>query len=255
MSTEFVRVSPDCPSDLALDRLVAGELSFEAKRALESHLNACEHCKAVLRERQRGFQAFPELDSRAVLQRIVAQEQVAPRAAARGWRWKALMSGFGGLAVAAAAVLALWRPVAVPGDGESALVQTTRLKGGLKLRIFRARDGHSEEASSGSRFQAGDRLRFSISTPGSGFVSVVGIEADGKRYTAWPLDGSSAKQMPKLQDELLEGAVELDASAGHESLWLVHCPSPEHCVSRGPDASPTCAEGCTTSGFRLEKAR
>jgi hypothetical protein len=55
------------PSEIALDRLVAGELPVAAKETVLSHAALCRSCADKISERGRGFGAFPETDERKLL--------------------------------------------------------------------------------------------------------------------------------------------------------------------------------------------
>jgi hypothetical protein len=237
-----------CPSALTLDRLFAGELGFEQKRALELHTASCQTCTSFLRNRRLGFDAFPQLDSGAVLAKIEAHAPSAAKPTAPRHTWLVAFSSM--LAVAALALIVLPSALAPHDSG-------TRAKGALNLRVYRLRNGQSEEVSSGSPFQPGDRLRFRVSTPSSGFVSILGVEADGTLYSAWPVGKSGAAALPASQDQLLDGAVELDDALGDETLWLVHCASDDaQCsLKPGQGGSLMCPPGCTKAPFRLDKPR
>jgi hypothetical protein len=131
------------------------------------------------------------------------------------------------------------------------------MKGGLALHVFRLAGDHGEEALSGDRFAPGDRLRFVVDVPAEGHVSVLGIEAGGALYTAWPLEPSVQTRFVSGTGIELPGAVELDDQPGRETLYLVHCPLKvgTPACTLGADGKPSCPESCAMTAFVLDKAR
>jgi hypothetical protein len=132
-----------------------------------------------------------------------------------------------------------------------------RTKGSATLHVFRQKGQGSEELVSGSTAAAGDRIRFTVDLPSRSSVRVVGIQADGQLYSAWPLaEDAEAQVLSAGHGHPLDGAEQLDDSAGHETLYLVTCPpAMKHvsCTSRGAGAEPSCPTGCTLSPFVMEK--
>lgn len=243
---------PECPSDLALDRLHAGELPTEEARRTEQHVAGCAGCGARMTERRAGFGAIDEVDPRAMLARIrtgldaPARSSISERLL--GWTRRLLAP----VALVAAAAVALLM-VRTGGDDVN---PTTRMKGSLALHVFRLQGEHSEEVLSGDRFAPGDRIRFSVDLPAEGHVKVLGVESSGTLYTAWPLDSGVQTRLEKGNGIELPGAVSLDANPGRELLYLVRCPvevGPPECTSRGADAKPVCPSGCAMSPFVLDK--
>jgi len=261
-SPSFERINAlpaGCPSDFALDRLLHGELEHDETRRLEQHCAGCEICAPRLKRLRSGFEAFPELDEQAVLRRIEgARADGEAGLAARLWAWLgAGPRGFASLAfVAAAALFFVVRPSdhqqTTPSAG-----QGTRLKGALALRVYRQHGSRSEAVTSGERFAPGDKLRFEIDTPRDGYVMIVGVEADGDVYAAWPIaaDGAASK-LAAGPRQALPGAVALDDTLGKEALYLVHCGTPfeiAQCKSLGAEPALTCASDCALSPFMLDK--
>lgn len=85
---------------------------------------------------------------------------------------------------------------------------------------------------------------------------VVGLEASGELYAAFPVGRGEVRSRPLGQgaDQVLPGAVELDDSIGREALVLVRCSQAfelrELEVADGRLVAPP---GCATSPFLLEK--
>jgi hypothetical protein len=208
------------PSEIALDRLVAGELPVAAKETVLSHAALCRSCADKISERGRGFGAFPETDERKLLAAI--------HRGAGARRSKSRLRAVLAFLLSAGALCAVFL---IPRPSEEGV----RAKGGLSLRVFRLHDGHAEEVRSGERFAAGDRLRFVVDLPSEGFVRVLDVEEHGGVSVAWPLQQGVSGRLPAGSEVPLEGAVQLDQSAGRETLYLVHCP-----LSTG---EPVCARG------------
>ncbi|MCA9547083.1 MAG: hypothetical protein KC613_21925 [Myxococcales bacterium] len=262
----------DCPSDLALDQYLARGLEAAALAEVQAHLDdGCAACAARLSERRAGFAAFGQVDERKLLARI--RGELDTRQSFFGdWftGWSTTLKRLivpVGLAAAAALVVFL-RPVdpgadrvtgsltAEPGVGALQGPDGVRTKGGLNLQVHRMVGSGSEAVLSGDPFAPGDRIRFLVDLPSEGQVKVVGVEADGTLYTAWPLEEGTATRLPQGADQALPGAVELDDTVGTETLFLVHCPQADTaptCRSQGPGAAPTCDAGCSLSKFTVTK--
>lgn len=270
-----------CPSDLVLDRLAAGELPGDQARSTRAHVETCEHCTARMKET--SFDAFPEVDAGALLERIRrgAAAKERPQDAGDGLptpitahRRSRFLRGPAVATLALAACLALLFVTRKADDGtggpggagETGSPEVIRLKGGRVLHVYRMTDTGSEEILSGTRLAPGARIRFVVDLPSEGRVLIVGREQSGALYTAWPLGPADAAQMqrPAGPGQALPGAVALDDKPGKETLFLVHCPtatgSPEAriqplCTPRGPDAAPACPPECALSPFVLDKAK
>jgi hypothetical protein len=261
----------DCPSDLQLDRLHAGELGPEASQQLSAHIKGCDTCPARMQARQSGFDAFSEVDPRVLLAGLrgrLHREEQSERVPLRRWlrRFGLLVAPLAAAAAALGVVAFTGRPSAssgTPAGGdpviESGEASGTRLKGGLALRVYRQAQGRSEEVLSGERFAPGDRLRFAVDLPHSGAVTILGIESDGDLYVVWP-DGTNAGTgvtRPAGNGQELPGAVSLDSSPGKETLYLVHCPDSSEvprCTSQGAGSRPMCPRGCSQVPFVIDKA-
>ncbi len=243
---------PECPSDWMLDRLHSGEVAEPEAGATRQHIAGCETCTARMAEREAGFNAISGADPRAMLARIRAgvDSRARPSLLERLRAW-----GRGFLAPVALAAAAVLVVVLVTGNEQTGV--DTRMKGGLTLHVFRLAGEHAEEALSGDRFAPGDRLRFIVDLPSGGHVSVLGIEASGALYTAWPLEPGMQTRFAAGTGIELPGAVALDDQPGRETLYLVHCPIKvgTPACSLGTGGKPSCPESCAMTPFVLDKAR
>ena len=262
--TEFDLRPPECPSELTFDQLVLGELDAEAADALRAHAASCSHCAPLLSEVEAGLGAYPQLDARrdhlvARIEHMHRQEVVleskptgakAERSPRRGrarltghWRWGALS----GVAVALLLTVGALRPTA-----ES---PATRLKGGVKLRVYRAVGETSKEVLTDEALRDGERLRFSVDVPPRGALMVVGVEASGRVFPYHPLHGRSLALTPAIvpPSGLLDAAVSLDASKGQEWIHLVWCERAFSLDALRHDSQLVTPEGCRTDGIRVRK--
>lgn len=241
---------PECPSDLVLDRLHAHELSADLAERTQRHVAGCTACEARMAERRVGFGALDGVDARVMLGRIrTGLDRPASRSERLGGLLRRLIAPLT-LVAAAALVLLLVRP------GLEEPVSGTRLKGAAALHVFRLRADHAEEVLSGEPFSPGDRLRFTVDLPTEGHVKVLGVEASGALYTAWPLDPGVQTRFAAGHGIELSGAVSLDAQPGRETLYLVHCPlavGAPVCTATASGARPVCPEACTLTPFVLDK--
>lgn len=263
----------DCPSDLQLDRLHAGELGPEAAQQLNAHITGCDTCPSRMQARRSGFDAFAEVDQRVLLAGIrgrLHDDEQAARSPVRGWlrRFGLIVAPICAAAAALAVVALTGRPSSSTGGDPIIEGGGTRLKGGLALHVYRQVEGRtlegrlprvrSEEVLSGERFAPGNRLRFAVDLPRSGAVTILGIEADGDLYVVWP-DGANAGSgvtRPAGNAQELPGAVSLDSSPGKETLYLVHCPDSSEaprCTSQGAGSRPLCPKGCSQVPFVIDK--
>lgn len=255
---------PQCPSDLALDRLHAGELTGASARELESHIDGCDVCPQRMQERRAGFDAWPAADPRPLLagiRRGLHESEAAASPATSSLKsWLRLRSFFAAPLLAAAAALLLVMVVRQPGSNAPTIptgqLETTREKGGLALHVYRLVNGQSQPALSGEIFAPGDRLRFVVDLPARGYVNILGVESSGSQYVAWPTEGAAAALRDSGKGQELPGAVSLDRSVGKETLYLVRCPeavgSPhERCTTTA--GSLSCPAACERTPFVLDK--
>jgi hypothetical protein len=203
-------------------------------------------------ERRAGFSALEGVDSVRLLAAIRRRADEAPPLSHRVIRWtRRFFAPL--LVVAAASVLFVARSPVPQGQGDVAV----RAKGGPTLHVYRLEGEKSLEAASGSTFAPGDRLRFAVDLPASGDVRVVGVEATGILYTAWPLDVRSATSHSAGSGIELPGAAQLDETTGNESLYLIVCPSRTEsalCHAAGAGVAPACPPQCSTDAFALRKS-
>jgi len=247
MSEQVVpeRRGAGCLSDFALDRFRLGDgRGSEECPPPSSHLRGCVKCQARLAELEAVV--APTLDVSRLL-------PVAPQA--RGWRrWPALWLAPLAL-VAALVVLVPWRAPPERSKG-----------GGWQLGLIAQHaNGRIDRISSGDALAPGDRVRFEVTAPSAAFVSIISMDGAGAVTPFFPPSGTAAAISPGKQ-QVLEGAIRLDAALGPERLVLVACArrvdvtevvragrAALEQVQGRPDAVATLNLPCTQHSFWIHK--
>jgi anti-sigma factor RsiW len=247
--------SPECPSELRLDRWEQGELAGADKAELDAHVPGCAHCQARVQERALLMQMISEPERRKMLDQIMKAAPPATTAAPWWRRWLGESRMMPAYAAAFALVLVFLsiRLISLP-EGPIEGVQS---KGGLALTVYREHAGSVERARLGEEMDPGDRLRFGIEVPIGGHVMIVGIEADGASYVCFPSNGASRSAPVNAgRTDALPGAIELDESTGREELHLIHCPRPFTLEEVTPvDVGRLAERRCVFTSFELSKRR
>ena len=198
-----------CLSDLAIDRVVAGERVDEAVTA---HAAGCARCTARLDDFRRAHdEAQPLLDA------------IRARGADGGGSvvplkrrvWLSAMLPL----VAAAAILLLFLPrLLEPSPGER-----EKGSGALALDVVvRHADGHVEALAPDGRVHAGEAIRFLVTTPRAGHLVILGLDAAGK-VSVYVADGDDAHPVARGQKQPMPGSIVLDATPGAERLVALEC--------------------------------
>lgn len=196
-----MRARPEsCLSDLALDRLLVGELALADRTLADRHLASCGACRA----RHAELVGFVR-DVAPVLRR--ESRRVMPM------RRHAVLAIAPVLAAAAAIVFLAVRHRDEP-DG-------VRAKNGIAVdAIVRHADGRQELVLPGDAVGHGDVLRFRISSDG-GVLALVAIDDSGA-ITPYREPAPVAAG----RDVLLDEAIALDDSRGVERVIAVVCDAP-----------------------------
>lgn len=153
---------------------------------------------------------------------LAQHEQAAPKEAparGRGWRPWVVLVPAGVVAAAVAGVLAL-RPPAPP-TAEPAV----SFKGALAVRVVARRGATQLTVRSGELLAAGDALRFVITAPAPGYLSVFSLDGRGAISPFCPDSDPAADFRPlrleRAGQHELPGSVVLAAAPGPERLFVV----------------------------------
>jgi hypothetical protein len=205
-------------SDLAFDRLLAGELTTGEAAAVRDHAGTCHACGALLADAEDARKAFA----------------AAPRPIWLGRRraWPLAASG---LALAAALALVIaWPHHAVPA---------VRTKGTAIAGFFVAHGGAVRRGSQAEAVAPGDRIELWTTTLEPSWFAAISDDANGTR---------SVYVEPRLiapgREQVVPGAIELDANS--EVVTGVFCPAAFDARTIDPAAPPA---GCTIDRFALTK--
>jgi hypothetical protein len=203
---DFSRQQRDeaCLSDLALDRLVAGERA----EAAATHAAGCARCAERLAELRRAKEAdAPLLDQ--IMRR---QASVVPL------RRRVWLSAMLPLVAAAAVFLFLLPRFLHPGMSE-------REKGSSTLAldvVVKHSDGKVEALGPHGRVRAGDAIRFLVSAPRAGHLVILGLDAAGQ-VSVYVADGDDAHRVERGAKQAMPGSIVLDATPGAERLVALEC--------------------------------
>jgi anti-sigma factor RsiW len=271
------RRSEDCPSNLKLDRWLAGESMADEQRAVAAHVEACERCQQRHAELAESRQSFAReappfaaierpasgLPKRALSpstpsERVISNRRRLAGGPAHRQRSHWLL-GASALAAAAAIAFAVGKPW--PSSDVSTLEEEgpgARTKGGVaSLGWVVLRNGHVFAGRADQPVRAGDAVRFTVSAREPVYVTVLGLDASGRLSVYYP-EGEQLSKLEPGRDQLLPTAIEWDATAGAEQLYGVFCRSVmalspvREAIQRSPDA-PALPPGCSIEHWTLPK--
>jgi Domain of unknown function (DUF4384) len=231
-----------CPSNLALDEMLAGDLT--AGPAHASLLEHVEHC-LTCRERLVARRADPILEPDPARFRplLVSRATQPPR---RRLRWMGLGVALAG---AVAASFMLWAHGAGPGDG----VAADRTKGALALTVHIKRRGPAggaetiDSVNGQGRLRAGEEMRFSVAAARPGYAVVLGLDAAPSVTIYVPAAGSAQRPTPveATRPATLPGSVIADETSGFERIVAFVCQNetPPETLRRKAEAALALAGG------------
>lgn len=208
-----------CPSELALDRLVVGELGQGSDVA--AHVSSCHTCAERVADRERCVAAFA---GEVPLAKLVGDADRKVRAARRRKVWAAAAAGM--FAVVCATVV--WRTI----DGDSATRAAAqdqgediiRRKGGLAMKVMAKRqDGSVSYVVSPATLAPGDAIQFAVTTDRPGYLAIVGVDAAGVVSPYVPDSSDTPLRLPAGADQLMDGSIILDDTRGFERIFAVLC--------------------------------
>lgn len=207
-----LKLRPQCASDLALDRLLAGDLEAELRAQVIAHCEACMRCALRYETLSRQRSAF--LERIPSWERMHAQHGAASRGNGVGRMWW----GGGALVLAAGALLVF---ALAPG----VLPNGTRNKGGPYIGAYVKHGERVARAGDGSAVSAGDRVRFTYSSDRP--VHFALLNRDAQRATTYFPLGAQAERVAAGHDVALDFSIQLDAVPGREQVYGLFCEQPE----------------------------
>ncbi|MGK3992104.1 zf-HC2 domain-containing protein [Sorangium sp. So ce1024] len=260
------RARPEgCPSDLRIDRLLAGELAPAEEQATRAHLDGCARCAGRFAALEAGRAAF--LADPPPLRLPAAPRATAP--AVRRSRARALFPAVTaalGAAAALAAVLFSNRSPAPPvaprdddrGVGLTPAEPATRIKGsGGRIGFYVARGDVVSQGGPGEVVHPDDRLQFTYSTADAGYFALLSVDGARKASVYFPAGDVAAPIQPG-QDVPLPNSVVLDGTLGAEILYGLFCDAPvaleplRAALESAPERPPAPA-GCRVDRVSLDK--
>jgi hypothetical protein len=204
---------PTCPSDLVLDRFLAGELEGSAYDLIVVHLAGCARCAARRVELEEVRDRFPD--------ELFVAGLAAKAVRTAGSRRPLVTGGLSALAAAAAVVFLL-----LPTGGEPPTDgRTIRTKGGDSLQVFASRGGEVNPLLPGDPLAPGDAIRFEVTAPRRSWVLVLGLDAAGT-VTPYAAGGGEGVPLAAEAPTLLPGSIVLDDTGGTERLVALFCEHP-----------------------------
>ena len=258
-STLGVTCTPECPSDLAFDTLAVDECSDSQAKLIMKHIAQCGACAARWELREQGMAAFPAVDRDAMVARL---HQLSAHTTPQDEPsfWAQVRSVFAqpavlGTSMAMATIVMMLVTQPPVDNAVTDFAPDTIRPKGSSFTVFKNTQDSVEILANGGKVQAGDKLRFKIDPREGIDVMIVGQEADGKIYMAFPLDGSEASR-PSVASEqgILPGTIELDQSIGREKLYLISCKHPFGLSNIEPNIDDIIVpKRCVTSSFEINK--
>ena len=184
-------------SELAVDRLIAGEITGEDAAAMRDHLATCARCAPLYADAEAVQRAFAADRPPLALPPPVVRRRTAVLASA-------------GAALAAAfAVVIAWPRATTTG---------TRTKGAAIVGFFVAHGSDVRRGAVREVVTPGDRIELATTTTEPGWFAAVSDDATGARsiYVA-------PQPIAAGQERIVPGAIELDAMLGAETVTGVFC--------------------------------
>ena len=205
-------------SELAIDRMLAGEVAAVDAIAIADHAADCTRCRSLLDdayEVKRAFAMEPPLDLPIpMIRRRRPAAYIAP------------------LLAAAAAFVFVWWPRSEP--------EVVRTKGSSLVGFYVAHDDATRVGNTREVVTPGDRIQLFTTTQHRTWIAVIGEDAAANRTLY-----VEPRAVDAGREQLVPLSITLDATLGDEVVTTVFC-------SRQFDANAIPAD-CTTDRFTLVK--
>jgi len=192
-------------SDLAIDRLLAGDLSADARTELEAHTRECDRCASRVAVLTAEHDAFAARNIPIALGRAKKQRS-------RIWLAAPVIATM----LAAAVVLLLIRP------REHA--PTERLKSGeTTLLLWAGTPNQLRPVATNDVIHSGEHLQASYTTKRDGVGAVLSIDGAGGAFSYVPATGDAMVALPAGRERPFPGSTLLDDVTGRELIAIVWC--------------------------------
>jgi hypothetical protein len=231
-----VERSSACLSDLAFDRLRAGELGAVELATSNEHLLDCKRCQMRIARIEKGAADFlgahpqfqvpvvqvPVVQVPVVQVPVVQVPGVQAGAHGKVNRRARITAAAGVFAMAAALFLYVRHgPVGESSPGGAG----TRLKGGDRIGFFVKRGSNVFPGSNNDMVAAGDILRFTVTSASPRYLAIVSVDAAHHASIYYP-SGERAELHEAGRDVALPSSVELDGALGTEQIYGLFCKEP-----------------------------
>ena len=231
---------PECVSDLAFDRLVAGELAATTEGKIFEHVQTCDRCRTRLDEIRADQRAFAD------------KKLDLLRPTRRGHRHTI---GFA-LASALAAVCCLLLFVRSRGRTMEQVLERT--KGGATLSFYVMRDGDILPGSEALPVHPGDAVQFVFTVDRPGYLGILSVDGAGKASIYYPA-GAKAAPFAAGHTRPVPVSTVLDGTLGEEHIYSLFC---DTAVELEPIRATLARQGgppgvpqCSVQVLRLQKDR
>jgi anti-sigma factor RsiW len=250
---------PDaCPSQLALDRLFAGELHDLERARLLRHLAGCASCAEQMAARQAERDAFvpdPALEERLERLERLGGEPPAARAPARvepprakPRRWAKLAPA----ALALASCAALLALTLRPRSSAPPIDRRSTLKGGHEVQLFVQRHGELLPVADGGQLHPGDQLQVALRVAAPRFVALYSRDGAGTISRYAPIASTMVEVSPG-EEAILPNSTVLDDVLGPELLAVFSCARPQEEALLRAQVEAGQPAGCEVHRLRLDK--
>ncbi|HTL36722.1 MAG TPA: hypothetical protein VL326_26490 [Kofleriaceae bacterium] len=193
-------------SDLAIDRLLAGELSAAARTELEAHTRECDRCASRVAALTAEHDAFAARPMPIAIGRAKKQRARVSRV----WLVAPV------IVAAAAAVLLLLRP--------REHTPTERLKSGdTTLLLWAGTPNQLRPVATNDVIHSGEHLQASYTTKRDGAGAVLSIDGAGGAFSYVPATGDAMVTLPAGRERPFPGSTLLDDVTGRELIAIVWC--------------------------------
>jgi hypothetical protein len=198
--------SSGCPPDLALERLLLGEIAGSSSGGWTAHVAGCSRCGERLAEMRRTTEAYAASPAAAQLRRLLAAREASGEQRSLWQRWR-LWVAVPALAAAALVLVMVARRPPLPGEAFTA-------KGAGVMQLMVQRTGErSATIWDGAPLRKADMLQIMWTSAEERFVAVVARDDTGAVETIFPEDSAVAVRVAGGQAVSLGRSLRLDPRA------------------------------------------